>query len=33
MYINSLNAYLNYNLPKYTEIVQIVLMLLGYKKA
>lgn len=29
---NSLNAYLNYNIPKFQEIVQITLMILGYKK-
>jgi IMP cyclohydrolase len=27
-----MNTYLNYNIPKYKEIIQIVLMLLGYKK-
>lgn len=32
-YLASLQAYLHYHLPKYREIVQIVLMLLGRPKA
>jgi hypothetical protein len=27
-----MNSYLNYNIPKFKEIVQLTLMLLGYKK-
>lgn len=32
-YLNSLQAYLHYHLPKFREVVQIVLMLLGKPKA
>ena len=31
-YVNSMNFYLNYKVPKFQEIVQIVLMLLGNEK-
>lgn len=31
-YLKSLGTYLSYKIPKYKEIIQIALMLLGYKK-
>ena len=31
-YIASMNTYLNYKIPKFKEIIQIILMLLGHKK-
>ena len=27
-----MNVYLNYNIPKFTELIQIWCMILGYKK-